>query len=495
MSPRRFLTREPPPIASIAKSAPYPWFVVGTVCIGAFMGQLDASIAQLVLPTLQSTFHASLAFVSWVALAYLLVLGVTLPIFGRLADMFGRKLLYTAGFLVFILGSGLCGFADNLAGLIAARVLQAVGAGLLQANSVAIVTAAAGPQRRGRAIGLQGAAQAIGLSTGPALGGFLIQSLGWKWIFWINVPAGLIGTILGWMILPQTEGIRHDERFDWWGALLLTPALTGLLLALSEVRDWGVTSVAFLTSTAVAVGFFVPFVMHESRSSKPLVDLQLFRVRAFTAGNIAGLISYSLLFGVFFLLPFGLERGYGESPFVAGLRLTTIPIALGIVAPFAGLLSDRLSVRPLTVAGLLLVAASLVAVALLLDGRTVTLAPLTVALTVFGIGQGLFTAPNNSAIMGSAAHHRLGAAGGILNLMRTMGTSLGVALAATLLSFDIARRMAPGETAKASQAALLAGIHDVILLFAALSVVGAAVSMVRQRKTARVEAHEPLIGI
>jgi MFS family permease len=181
--------REPPPAPVIAGSRHYMWFVVGTICIGAFMGQLDASIAQLVLPTLERFFHARLSLVSWVALAYLLALAGTLPFFGRLADMFGRKLLYTGGFVVFMAGSALAGYAPTLTFLIGARVFQAMGAGLLQANSVAIITAAAGPARRGRAIGVQGAAQAIGLSTGPALGGLLIQSLGWRWVFWINVPA------------------------------------------------------------------------------------------------------------------------------------------------------------------------------------------------------------------------------------------------------------------------------------------------------------------
>src|SRR5438477_43533 len=155
---------------------------------------------------------------------------------------FGRKLLYTGGFVVFIDDSTLAGFAPTLNFLIGARVFQAIGAGLLQANSVAIITAVAGPARRGRAIGVQGAAQAIGLSTGPALGGFLIQSLGWRWVFWINVPAGLCGAILGWFILPRTRGLRRDRRFDWWGAVLLLPALTALLLALSEGRRWGATA-------------------------------------------------------------------------------------------------------------------------------------------------------------------------------------------------------------------------------------------------------------
>lgn len=159
---------EPEPIAFVAQRPSYVWVVVGTVCIGTFMGQVDASIALLILPVLERDFHASVNLVSWVAIIYLLVVSAMLPIFGRLADMFGRKLLYASGFLVFIVGSGLCGFAPNLPLLIAARALQGTGSALLAANSVAIVVSAAGGGARGRAIGLQGAAAAVGLSAGPA---------------------------------------------------------------------------------------------------------------------------------------------------------------------------------------------------------------------------------------------------------------------------------------------------------------------------------------
>jgi MFS family permease len=212
---------EPPPLRVLEHRGYYPWLVVGTVCIGAFMGQVDASIAQLVVPELRSAFHARIDEVAWVSIAYLLVVTVMLPIVGRLADMLGRKPLYWGGFIVFVIGSALCGLAPDLETLIGARVLQALGACLLQANSVAIIVAIAGEARRGRALGLQPAAQAVGLSAGPALGGVLISTLGWRWVFWINVPTGLFGAWLGLLVLPRSERRSKvgwfdlGERFCW----------------------------------------------------------------------------------------------------------------------------------------------------------------------------------------------------------------------------------------------------------------------------------------
>jgi len=474
------LLAEPAPLPILARQSAYAWFVVGTVCVGAFMGQLDASIAQLVLPTLETIFHARLSLVDWVALAYLLALGATLPIFGRLADMIGRKLLYTGGFLLFVAGSALCGFAPTLYFLIGARAFQAIGAALLQANSVAIITAAAGPARRGRAIGLQGAAQALGLSLGPALGGVLIQSVGWRWIFWINVPAGLLGAVLGWFVLPQTRGLRPRQRFDGGGAALLGPALTALLLAVNEGRRWGWTSPPLLACAIGGLVLLVAFVWHERRTASPLIDLRLFSVPAFTSGNVAGLLSYGILFALFFLLPFDFECGYGHTPRVAGLLLTAVPLALGVVAPLSGRLSEKVGARALTVTGMALVAVALVALAALLTGEETTLPRVIGALVVFGVGQGLFTAPNTSAIMGAAPAERLGVAGGVLNVTRTLGTSLGVAIATVVFAGRLTTLAGHAiSTAQAPRASVLVGIHDTLLLFAAVALVATGISLAR----------------
>ncbi len=195
---------EPPPVALFTRWRSYPWLIVGVTCIGAFMGQVDASIVQLALPTLGRVFDCTLESVSWVALAYLLGVAAFLPIFAQLCQMFGRKLLYIIGFVVFTGASALCGFAPDLATLIAFRFLQGVGGAMLGANSMALVVTSTDKSLRARALGVYAGAQAVGISAGPVIGGLLLGTLGWPWVFWINVPFGLLAVVFGWLVLPVT---------------------------------------------------------------------------------------------------------------------------------------------------------------------------------------------------------------------------------------------------------------------------------------------------
>ena len=478
--------REPPPAAGLAQRSFYPWLVVGTVSIGAFMGQLDASIVQLLLPMLESEFGARLSAVSWVALAYLLAMTVFLPICGRLADMFGQKLLYTGGFLLFVLGSALCSVAPTLPLLVAFRVLEAIGASLLAANSIAIVVGAAAPALRGRALGIQGAAQAIGLALGPALGGVLLETLGWRSAFWINVPFGLAGALAGWFILPKTKSLSPDRRFDWRGALLIGPALAALMVALNEGRGWGLTSPLLIGTGLLAIVFVALFVTAERRAAMPLVDLSLFRSPTFASGNMAGLLVYAALFGMFFLMPFVLVRGYHDTWLLAGLRLSIIPVALGIAAPLSGALSDRLGPRVPTVAGMATCLVALTLLFMALEGTRHDVPLIMVALAVFGAGQGLFTAPNNSAVMTSAPQHLSGEAGSLLNVMRSLGMSIGIATAATILSWQLQVLTGNGDTTVGvPEADLLAAARAVVLFLAGLCIAAACLSLVRPTKAVR----------
>jgi MFS family permease len=229
---------EPAPLASLTRLSCYPWLVVATTCIGAFIGQVDASIVQLALPALEHEFSASLSAVSWIAIAYSLAFASILPVFGRLSEMFGRKLLYLGGYVIFTVASALCGLATDLTMLIVFRVIQGIGGALLGANSITILIKGAGAERRGRAMGIFAAAQAIGVSAGPAIGGLLLATLGWRSVFLLSVPFGIAALVIGWFVLPLTTELDPNKRFDWAGALLLTPALTSIVVVLSQLHAW-----------------------------------------------------------------------------------------------------------------------------------------------------------------------------------------------------------------------------------------------------------------
>lgn len=486
----RTVLSEPPPLAGLSRAQSYPWFVVGTVCVGAFLGQLDASIATLILPTLEKTFRAPVADVEWVAIAYLVVLAALVVPFGRVADLVGRKVLYVAGFVVFIAGSALCGFAPTLLWLIVFRVLQAVGAAMLQANSVAIIAVAIERRRLGRAIGVQGAAQAIGLSLGPSIGGLLIDSFGWRWVFFIAVPFGLLGAVLAWLVLPRTNPAvlqaahQAQEGFDWTGALLLGPGVALLMVAVTFGNTWGWLSASLLGTTCVLLACLGFFFAAERRASSPLVDLSLFSSRAFGVGILAGLLSYAVLFGSLFLLPFYLQRILGQTAAQTGLLLTSIPLALGVMAPIAGALTDRVGSRLPTVVGMSVSAAALLCLSVLpTPGLTVTLG----ILALLGIGLGTFTPPNNSAIMGSAPTHRLGTASGILNMTRSLGTSLGVALTGAILGLVLSAQSGQhaSSTVDATPEALQIALRDAFLFLACMAGLAAALSVARGPQTAQ----------
>lgn len=474
------------PLDAIVRQPYYRWLVVGTVCIGAFMGQADASIAQMVLPVLERDFGEPLRLISWVAIAYMLTLAVLLPIFGRLADLYGRKLLYSVGFVVFIVGSALCGAATDLPMLIGFRVLQAIGAALLQTNSIAIVVSAAGKNQRGHAIGLQAAAQAIGLSAGPAIGGMLIDALSWRWVFWLNVPFGILGALMGWFVLPQTEPRTRRRNFDWGAALLLAPAMTALVLMINEGESWGITSGAFALCAVIVLIFAPAVVRRENRIAAPLLDLTLFRQRAFWTGNLTGLLSYAMLFGVFLLMPFVFARGYHEGALVAGLRLAVVPVAIGLLAPVSGVIYDRVGARWLTTIGMVLSFVAFVALAVTMTDGAASLLPIMLALALFGVGQGLFTSPNNSSVMASVPTNRIGQAGGILNVMRSFGTSIGITAASAMLAWRLGMLTGhAGDTLHAPASALLSASRDVAAMFAALAAIAAALTWWRPQQTRR----------
>lgn len=435
------------------------------------MGQLDASIVVIALPSMKTYFHSSLGGVEWVALAYLLTLVALVTALGRFADMVGRKLLYLYGFGIFIIGSGLCGLAPTLVTLDIFRVVQGLGAAMLQANSVALIVQAMPREKLGRGIGVQGAAQALGLCLGPGIGGLLLVLGSWRLLFLVNIPAGIIGMGLGWFLLPRSRFLAKREPIDWVGVGLFAIAVAGLLLALSfgDQAGWG--SAYILVCFAAALAFGVGFLVWEARASAPMMRLAVFRRRAFSFGITSGLLSYLALFGTLFVFPFYLEFSEHLSPAAAGLRLLILPLALGLTAPFAGVGADRLGARPLTVGGMALTAAALLAIAL----HPTTGPFLLVELIAIGVGLGAFTPSNNAAIMGAVERDQAGMASGILNMTRGMGTAMGVAVVGLVFG------LAAGSSAAHAHSSVLVehGLAAAALFLAATAAAAAVFSSLR----------------
>ena len=385
------------------------------------MGQLDASIVTLTYGHLQRSFHASLAGVEWVSLAYLVTLVALLVPVGRLSDAHGRKLVYLTGFVVFILASAACGLAPSLGALVAFRVVQGVGAAMLQSNSVALVaTCAPRPQMR-RALGVQAAAQAVGLAMGPTVGGLLVATVGWRWVFGVNVPVGVIAVVAGQLLLPRTRERTQTRRFDWTGTLLLGGATTVGLAGISAASGLGLPPAVVVGCLVLAAALVVALLAWESHHPEPLVDLALLRSPRVGAGLLGALGGYFLLFGPLVLVPVVFsERGL--SPVAAGLVLTALPAGFALAALGAErVLSQRLGDLARCRVGALTALAALLALVV----APLPSAALVVVLAVLGLGLGVFTPANNSLVMGAIPAQLAGTGGGLVNMARGLGTALG----------------------------------------------------------------------
>ncbi|HEY0191173.1 MAG TPA: MFS transporter, partial [Kofleriaceae bacterium] len=411
-----------------AMRKPSKWVMLAVVGIGVFMCTLDSSIVNVSLPGIARHFDVQVGpEVEWVVIAYLVVIAALLLTIGRLSDRLGQRSLWLAGLVVFTAGSALCGAAPALGWLIAARVVQGVGGALLMAISPAMLTAAFPANERGRALGLNATVVALGISAGPTLGGLLTELASWRWIFYVNLPVGVIGVIASRAVLPRPKPAQRDTRFDLPGAVLIGMALAALTAGLSLGNSQGWRSPVVLGLLAVAGAAAVGFVVHERRHPVPLLDRELFRDRLFAWTTVSLVLSFLAAFATAFLLPVYLQQLRHVSPAMTGLLLTPFPIVVAIVAPLSGRLADRIGTRGLAAAGMTLLCLGLVALSGL-DDRTSHLGMIW-RQVVAALGMGLFQSPNNSALMGAAPDDRKGVAAGMLATGRTMGQALSVAIA------------------------------------------------------------------
>lgn len=408
------------------RESAYAWqLVVLTVCFGAFMGQLDSSIVTIIYPSLEREFGAPLATVQWVSLAYLLVMTALLVTVGHVSDLLGRKLVYLRGFALFTVSSAACSLAPSLAALVCFRVVQALGAAMTAANSVALVTVAAPREKLRSALGFQAAGQALGLAVGPTLGGVLVATVGWRWVFWINVPVGIAAMVMGRYLLPPTGRRATGMRFDLPGMVWLVSGVATLLGGVSVFSGLPVPGWAGAVLIVVSAALWRGFVRRESRAPAPLVSVRLLRDRRISWGLLGALAGYLVLFGPLVLVPLALVRHTGADELRVGLLLSSLAAGFALAANAQeAVLPASWPSRRRCLAGALLTLGALAGLAFAAPRD-----PWLVAwLGVLGLGLGLFTPSNNEMVMGSVPKEHSGTGGGMVNMTRSLGTSLGVAL-------------------------------------------------------------------
>ncbi len=417
------------------KSDVYRWLVLSSVMIGTFMAVLDATIVNVALPKLMAAFGVPVYTVEWVLTAYLLIFGVMLPSSGWFADHIGYKKIFLTSLFLFTAGSFLCSLSWSFNILIAFRVIQGAGAGLLMPVGMAIITREFPPEKRGIALGFWAVSASASVSLGPTIGGYLIDHFSWHTIFDVNVPVGIFGIIASFIILREYKS-EDTRSFDIIGFLSLAAGLTALLLALSNGNsDWntgGWTSSFILVSFAVSLVGFTIFFIAEFSVKHPLIELQLFKNFNFTMSNLVLFIFGLGMFGSNFLLPIYLQNSLGYTPLQAGQVFLPVGIILGITSPLAGIFSDKVSAKIPPIIGLGLLALTFYQFSFLslFSEKSQVMLPLYIR----GVAMGLIFSPLTTISIADISNQKMAQASGLINVIRQIGGSFGVAIFGTILT-------------------------------------------------------------
>jgi len=458
------------------------WHHFGVAAAAAFMATLDSSIVNVALPTIARDFGADVKVVAWTVQAYLLTTMALLLVGGRLLDLWGERKVMAAGFAIFTAGSALCAMSLTVEMLIASRAFQGMGAAVLMSANQGLVARAFRPEERGRTLGMVGTVVSVGLASGPPLGGLLIGTLGWRSIFYINIPIGILAVAYCVRALGAGRRSTESETFDWVGSLLIVAGLASLFAGLDRGVDRGWSDADVLLLFASSLALLALFVLHERRTRSPLLDLSVFSNRFFVQSCAATFLVFFGMISAMILLPFYLQDVREFRPEKVGLLMMILPASMLLVAPLGGLISDKVGVRLPATFGLGLVGAGL----LFLSGleSQTAVAGIVWPLALIGVGMGFFGSPNSSAILSSVAPGKVGAASGLSALMRTSGVAFGIAFAVTAFTYfrDRAASSRIGfENAPSDRVLLLEGIWPVFALAAIIVALNMINSVTRGR--------------
>ncbi len=454
------------------------WLALAVLCVANFLILLDTTIVNNAVPNIMSSLDAGIDSALWVLNGYLLAFASLLIIFGRLGDVVGPRRMFVIGLAVFTVASLLCGLSDTAGLLIASRILQGIGAAILVPQALVLITGIFPPEKRGAAFGIFTAVAGIASMSGPTLGGFLVTELSWRWIFYVNLPVGVLGIVFALRFVPDLR-LGRPHRFDIVGVLLATLGLVGVVFGLIEGQrhNWG-TVAGPITITGIFVVsavLLLAFLFWERRQPEPLLPMDLFRRRNFTIAATVTLVVSFALYG--FLVVFAIETqsALGMSPLKSGITALPLTIALSAVAPIAGRLADRVGGRILLVIGLALFGAGLLGVAFIPTTSSTSLT-FMLPLIVVGVGMGITIAPAVTEAMREVASDQAGAASGVLNTARQVGAALGAAVLGAVLQ----SQLASGKGVIAAGRPTLAVAAGVVLFGCLL-----AMFMVRHKATVR----------
>jgi EmrB/QacA subfamily drug resistance transporter len=465
------------------KNIEYKWMALSCTSLGALLSVLSSSTLIVALPNIMKDLHASMDTIIWVIMIYMLAITILVPSIGRIADMIGRKKLFVSGFIVFTIGSVLCGFSETAWQLIMFRFVQSIGGALLLAISTPIVADAFPNGELGKALGINGMIISVGSVIGPILGGAFI-SMGWRWIFYINLPIGVFGTIWAWMKLEELEKLPKKQKFDWLGNLTFTIGMLTLLLALTLGGFKGWLNLSTLVLFALSVIFMTAFISIESRIEQPMLDLSLFKNRILAFAFTSNLLNGIARGAITFLLVFYFQGIKGIDPVEAGILLTPFALSMMIMAPISGRLADRYGSRILSSLGLLISAFGIIG--MMEIKATTSITELAIWMFISGLGSGMFFPPNTSAIMGAVSPQRRGIAGGVRTMMNNAGSVISMALSMAIISSSITPEALQGlfaGTQVGSQgiavAQFISGLRVAFTISFIMSLLGAVISYMR----------------
>jgi EmrB/QacA subfamily drug resistance transporter len=457
------------------------WWTLAAVSFGLFMIMLDNTVVNVALPSIEKDLKISISELEWIVTAYALVFAALLITGGKLADMFGRRKIFTIGLAIFSLSSLACGLAPSAGFLIGSRAAQGIGAALMSPATLSIITATFPPRQRGQAIGIWAGVSALALAIGPLVGGLIVDNIGWNWIFFVNLPIGALGIVVSQLVIAESRDTSHEQSIDLPGLLTSGLALFSLCYALIEGNRHGWASAEILGLFAATAVLLAAFVVLETRQRLPLLDLSLFRIGSFVGANVVALLVSLGMFGVFFFVSLYVQNILGYSPTKAGAIFLPMTVLIILIAPIAGKTSDRIGGRWLMGGGM-----TILGISLLLYQRIGvhtgfwTLLP---SLILGGIGMSLTMSPMTSVAMGSVPVDKAGVGSGVLNSFRQIGGALGIALMGAILASYL---HAPLRSALAKQQ-YVDGLHAALLVSAGIAFAAALVAVVLVRVSPAVE--------